>query len=117
MYCDALDRCYLLPAKMVCGRTAIALRVAPPRNRRQACINLAETFEFNGAVAQLEERRAGSAKVRGSSPLSSTKRPATLSLGSHEFRNGFGHYLEQAAVGKEIEITRRGRPYARLVAA
>ena len=32
----------------------------------------------SGAVAQLEERRAGSAKVRGSSPLSSTQRSDSL---------------------------------------
>ena len=32
-----------------------------------------------GAVAQLEERRAGSAKVRGSSPLSSTLKSAAAS--------------------------------------
>jgi len=36
-------------------------------------------------------------------------------VGCHEFRNRFGHYLEQAAAGTEIDISRRGRPYARLV--
>jgi prevent-host-death family protein len=38
-----------------------------------------------------------------------------LRTGCHEFRNHFGRYLEQAAAGHEIEISRRGRPYARLV--
>ena len=59
---------------------------------------------------------AGSHEVRGSSPLSSTP-PDTLRTGCHEFRNHFGHYLDQAAAGHEIEISRRGRPYARLVPA
>ncbi len=72
VYCGDLDRCYLLPSGLVVGRRAIHLRLSAPRNGQRACINLASDFEFAGAVAQLEERRAGSAKVRGSSPLSST---------------------------------------------
>ena len=55
-----LDRCYLLP--VASGRwhaAAISLRLSPPRNGQRACINLASDFEFPGAVAQLEERRAG----------------------------------------------------------
>jgi len=35
-------------------------------------------------------------------------------VGCHEFRNHFGFYLERAAAGDEIHVTRRGRPYARL---
>jgi hypothetical protein len=73
VYCGALDRCYLLPRSLACERTAIHLRLTPPRNKQRACINLASEFDFAGAVAQLEERRAGSAKARGSSPLSSIR--------------------------------------------
>lgn len=51
--------------------------------------------------------------ARGSSPLSST--PSTVDVGCHEFRNHFGYYLERAAAGDEIRISRRGRPYVRLV--
>jgi prevent-host-death family protein len=40
-----------------------------------------------------------------------------VSVGAHEFRNCFGYYLECAAGGAEIAISRRGRPYARLVPA
>ena len=47
--------------------------------------------------------------------LSST--PSTLKVGCHQFRNHFGYYLERAAAGDEIRISRRGRPYARLVSA
>jgi hypothetical protein len=72
VYCGGNDRCYLLPSSRIDGRSQIWLRTSPPRNAQRACINLAEDFEFRWAVAQLEERRAGSAKVRGSSPLSST---------------------------------------------
>ena len=71
VYCGELGRCYLLPSALACGRTAIWLRLTAPKNGQRACINLASDFEFSGAVAQLGERRAGSAKVRGSSPLGS----------------------------------------------
>ena len=116
VYCGGNDRCYLVPSGKIDGQAQIWLRTSPPANAQRACINLAEDYEFAGAVAQLEERRAGSAKVRGSSPLSSTP-SAPLQTGCHEFRNHFGYYLEQAAAGHEIEISRRGRPYARLVPA
>lgn len=120
VYCGDLDRCYLLPGDLVTGRRAIWLRLEEPRNNQRACINLADGFEFAGAVAQLEERRAGSAKARGSSPLSSTPSAdsaAPVAVGCHQFRNHFGYYLERAAAGDEILVSRRGRPYARLVPA
>jgi prevent-host-death family protein len=113
VYCAALERCYLLQGVVACERTSILLRLTPPRNRQRACINLASDFEFAGAVAQLEERRHGMAEARGSSPLSST--PSRTEVGCHEFRNHFGFYLERAAAGETVEISRRGRPYARLV--
>jgi prevent-host-death family protein len=43
--------------------------------------------------------------------------PSLVSVGAHEFRNRFGLYLERAAGGAEIAISRHGRPYARLVPA
>jgi prevent-host-death family protein len=113
VYCADLDECYLLPSPLVAGRRAIYLRVSPSRNAQRACINLASDFELSGAVAQWNERPAGSRKVVGSNPTSST--PSTVDVGCHEFRNHFGYYLERAAAGDEIRISRRGRPYARLV--
>ena len=97
VYCAQLDRCYLLPIELVAGRRAIHLRLRPPLNGQRACIQLASSFEFDGAVAQLEERDAGSVEVRGSSPLSSIPpsasvepRSATpIQVGCHEFRNQF----------------------------
>jgi prevent-host-death family protein len=113
VYCGDLDRCYLLPSSMVAGRRAIYLPVSPSRNAQRACINLGAEYELSGAVAQWNERSAGSRKVVGSNPTSST--PSTVDVGCHEFRNHFGYYLERAAAGDEIRISRRGRPYARLV--
>jgi prevent-host-death family protein len=118
VYCGDLDRCYLLPCSLVAGRRAIYLRVSPPRNSQRASVNVASAYEFAGAVAQLGERLGGTQKARGSSPLSSTpSSPSTVDVGCHQFRNHFGYYLERAAAGDEVRISRRGRPYARLVPA
>jgi prevent-host-death family protein len=35
--------------------------------------------------------------------------------GSNEFRNHFGYYMERAAAGDEIHVSRHGRPFARLM--
>jgi prevent-host-death family protein len=40
-----------------------------------------------------------------------------VSVGSNEFRNHFGYYLERAAAGAEIHISRHGKPFARLMPA
>jgi prevent-host-death family protein len=115
VYCADLDRCYLLPRALGVNRRMIYLRVTPPKNGQRACINLAADFELPGAVAQLVEHLNGIQRARGSSPLSSTPSPPeTLHVGCHEFRNHFGHYLERAADGHEIVVSRRGRPYARM---
>ena len=58
------------------------------------------------------------AEVRGSSPLSSTStesgEPVAALVGAHEFRNRFGWYLERAAAGETIRVTRRGKPHVEL---
>jgi prevent-host-death family protein len=113
VYCGEQDRCYFLPIALVAGRRSIFLRTAPPLNGQRACINLATDFEFPGAIAQLGEHLSGTQGVGGSSPPSST--PSTTEVGSNQFRNHFGYYLERAAAGDEILIRRHGRPYARLV--
>jgi hypothetical protein len=59
-YCRDLERCYLLPISLVAGRTGIYLRLKPARNNQELGVNYAETYEL-GAIAQLGERRAGSA--------------------------------------------------------
>ena len=74
-YCSELDSCYLLPVELVAGRNTVYLRLAPTRNNQEVGIHWAKEYEL-GAIAQLGERRAGSAKVAGSSPASSTSEAA-----------------------------------------
>ncbi len=78
-YCAELETCYFLPLSEFGDRSTIQLRVTPTRNNQRIGVNWANDFEFaatlgadQGAIAQLGERRAGSAKVVGSRPTSST---------------------------------------------
>jgi prevent-host-death family protein len=97
------------------GNRIIDLRVKPPKNGQRACLNLAVDFELPGAVAQLEEHLHGMQGARGSSPLSSTPSPLeALHVGANQFRNHFGYYIERAADGHEVLVSRRGRPYVRV---
>ncbi len=70
-YCGELDRCFFLPIPEFAGRTFAHLRLGPARNGRLVGVKMAADYPL-GAVAQLGERSAGSRKVRGSIPLSST---------------------------------------------
>ena len=119
VYCGALDRCFLIPISMVAGIHAIQLRLTPPRNNQRACINLASDYDFDGAVAQLGERRHGMAEARGSSPLSSTESPPVtqpaVTVGSNTFRDKLGYWMDRVAAGEEVIITRRGRPRFRML--
>jgi hypothetical protein len=81
VYCAALDRCYLLPISIAGGRRALHLRLAPSKNNQHALVNWACDYEL-GAIAQLGERRAGSAKVVGSSPTSSTSEATASAVAS-----------------------------------
>lgn len=122
-YCDELQTSYFLPIADFEGRQAIQLRLSDPKNGQRAGINWARSYEFGatlgvpGAVAQLGERRHGMAEARGSSPLGSTSPAPAQTVGAHEFRERFGWYMERAAAGEEIAITRHGKPTVRLVAA
>ena len=117
VYCGELNRCFLIPGELGSGRRAIWLRLAPTRNNQRSCINLADDFAFEGAIAQLGERRSGRPKVTGSSPVSSMS-PSTegrsLVLTSHELRERFGYWMDRAAEGQEILITRHGKPRVRM---
>ena len=106
VYCGDLDRCYLLPSSLACGRTSVFLRLTPPKNCQRACINLASDFDFDGAIAQLEERWRGTPEAAGSSPASSTASPpGVIRVGANQFRNHFGYYIERAAEGHEVFVT------------
>ena len=54
----------------------------------------------------------------GSSPTSSILQltGAKRAWAPHELRNRFGWYMERAAAGEEMLITRRGKPQLRLSA-
>jgi hypothetical protein len=71
IYCQALKECFYVPIEKVAGQRALHLRLAPAANGQALAINWAAEYPL-GAIAQLGERRAGSAKVVGSSPTSST---------------------------------------------
>jgi hypothetical protein len=90
VFCDELDRCFLVPVAAADGQHQLHLRLTPPRNGQRACITLADDYTFDGAVAQLGERRHGMAEVRGSSPLSSTPSPEPVTVGVNAFRDGLG---------------------------
>ena len=114
VYCGETDQVFLVPIEVVAGKRQLHLRIRTARNSQRACINLASDYQL-GAIAQLGERSAGSRKVAGSSPASSTPSAGDeVVVGAHEFREKFGYWMERAAEGDGVLITRRGRPYARL---
>ena len=115
-YCEKLDRCYLLPISLVAGMRAIQLRIAPTKNGQRAALNWASEFEFPGAVAQLEVAPAWHAGGRGfeSRQLHSSDR-AEESVGAHMFRSHFGWYMQRAHAGERFLVTRRDKPYVRLI--
>jgi prevent-host-death family protein len=98
------------------------LRTDPAKNGQRAALNWAEQYRL-GAVAQLAERRRGTAEARGSNPLSSIPPSESseevtdnvIDVGAHQFRNHFGYYMEQAVAGAEVVVSRRGRPYVCMV--
>jgi PD-(D/E)XK endonuclease len=115
VYCLEQNRCYLLEADGLVGRRAIWLRLSEPKNRQRACVNLASDFTFDGAIAQLGERLAGSQQVAGSSPASSTSSAPPTVVGANRFRDRFGWYMERAAAGEVFQVTRHGRPFVRIM--
>jgi prevent-host-death family protein len=95
------------------------LRVAPTRNGQVASINWAQDFLLEGAVAQLGRALAWHARGHGfeSRQLHSPTQRGQHVVGAHDFRNRFGWYMERSAAGEEFLVTRRGKPYVRLVPA
>ena len=69
--CQQLKRCFYVPISAVAGQRAMHLRFAPTANNQRTAINFADDHPL-GAIAQLGERSAGSRKVGGSNPPSST---------------------------------------------
>jgi prevent-host-death family protein len=119
VYCEALDECYLLTAEHFHGRRGLHLRVAPPRNGQRAQLNWAADYVLSGAVAQLGRASEWHSEGRGfeSHQLHSSTQADQQVVGAHDFRNRFGWYMERATGGEEFLVTRRGKPYVRLVPA
>jgi antitoxin (DNA-binding transcriptional repressor) of toxin-antitoxin stability system len=116
IYCGELDRSFLLPIQLAAGKHQVQLRLTPSRNAQRAGVILAGDYEFDGAIAQLGERSAGSRKVAGSNPASSTPPGAGVVVGAHAFRERFGYWMELAASGRDVVITSRGKRRLRLIA-
>ena len=81
VYCLEIDRCYLIPIEVVAGQSCIHLRLAASRNNQKMSIHWAAHYEL-GAIAQLGERSAGSRKVGGSNPPSSTSEATAAAVAS-----------------------------------
>ena len=119
VYCEALDECFLVTAEMFDSRRGLHLRVGPPRNGQLAQLNWAADHRLSGAVAQLGRACGWQPQGRGfeSHQLHSPVQPPQQMVGAHDFRQRFGWYMERSAAGQEFLVTRRGKPYVRLVPA
>jgi hypothetical protein len=120
VYCGDLDRAFLIPASQVADRQHIHLRLKPCRNGQRACINLADDFTFDGAVAQLARARHWQCRGRGfeSPQLHSPESPATpVAVSAESCRVRFGYWIERVHAGEDALVTRRGKPMVRLTAA
>jgi hypothetical protein len=115
-YCPQLDECFYLPIQDIAGRALLHLRLSPARNGQLAGVTMAHDYRL-GAVAQLGERCHGMAEVVGSIPISSTPPGADIVVGAHAFRERFGYWMELAAAGNDIVVTRHGKRRLRLVRA
>lgn len=115
IYCEPLDGVFLVPVEVVDGKKQLHLRVAPTRNNQLGAVNMASAYEL-GAVAQLGRALRWQRRGRGfeSHQLHSSDPPTEHEVGAHEFREKFGYWMDRAAAGEEILITRRGRRFARL---
>jgi prevent-host-death family protein len=124
VHCSDLQRSYLLPASLFVDRGVVTLRLKRAGNNQRAAINWAADYEFQGAIAQLEERLTGSQEVVGSSPTSSiaSEDPGEdpllgeldQAVGMDEFYGKLASYVRRAEAGEETLITRWGKPVARL---
>ena len=117
-YCDDLKQCFLVSIDQLNGQDWLSLRVDAPRNCQRAALHFAADHSLPGAIAQLGERVHGMHEVAGSSPAGSTPQAdrdgGEVVVGANRFRDHFGYWMERAAAGNEIVITRHGRRYARL---
>jgi hypothetical protein len=93
------------------NRTRIYLRLTPPRNGRQSCINLADRFIFDGAVAQLARatrwQRVGQGfespqlhlPEANGSPLPAHQ-TAPVEIKADAFRERLDYWIDRVAAGE-----------------
>lgn len=118
-YCADLDRCYLLPAHLVAGKNQLSLRLAATRNGQEAKVHWATQYELAAVVERAARDRDLSVQTEvrlDASPPCSVSTDG-LVVTSHEFRGRFGRFMELASMGTQINVTRFGRPFVRLVPA
>jgi prevent-host-death family protein len=119
VYCGELERSFLLPASLLANRTYVSLRLTAPRNGQVSCINLADDFDFDGAVAQLARARDWQSRGRGfeSPQLHSQTAPQTpTAVNADDFRIGLGRWIDRVSSGEDLLVTRRGKPVMRVTA-
>ena len=118
VHCGELDRSFLFPAAQFIGRQHLHLRLTAARNGQRACINLADSFEFAGAVAQLARAPHWQCGGQGfeSPQLHSNTERAAVTVAAESCRVSFGYWVDQVAAGQDVVITRRGKPMIRLTA-
>jgi prevent-host-death family protein len=118
VYCGEIDRCFLLPIDVVSRTNYTHLRLKPPRNGQRACINLADDFDFEGAVAQLARARRWQRRGRGFESLQlHSSESAPMTVACDEFRDHLGYWFDEAARGEPLLVTRRGKPLVRVGSA
>lgn len=121
VYCGDVDRGFLLPAQLLAQKTCIYLRLKPPRNGQQSCINLAEDFTFDGAVAQLARatrwQRVGQGFESPQLHSSSAVPEAPTAVKADVLRTRLGHWIDRVAAGEDVLVTRRGKAMIRLTSA
>lgn len=121
VYCGELDRCFLLPARLLATKTWVTLRLTAPRNGQESCINLADDFSFDGAVAQLARARDWQSRGRGFESPQLHFFPATpggpTTVNADVLRTGLGRWIDRVSAGEDVLVTRRGKAVMRLTAA
>ena len=124
VYCDELDRSFLIRASEVAGRQHVSFRLTPCRNGQRSCINLADDFTFQGAVAQLARARRWQRRGQGfespqlhlpeGDPAPQLPGRAPVAINADTFRNGLGHWIDRVAAGEHLLVTRRGKAMMRV---
>lgn len=128
-YCESLGSCYLLPGDMVVGKFALHLRTTPAKNNQRTAINFAADYEF-GAVAQGKSDALAARRSRVRIPPAPSLERTSLifpdrdnfvdlkqTVGMDEFYAKLAQYVRLAESGEEVQVTRWGKPVARLAPA